>query len=294
MREVLKSHRVRVTIFSSPADLWCCSLFAMGREGQCQIMQRTWFPLSIKAISVLLWKISRCSFPPRTAQIEVKQFHSQPSDFRTEQEPKWGSLQALLMSQTWEPKHSPEHSSRDWQPSSSLLWCLNTVLSGPRRQRRRFPWRTTEWTHEIFTRQPAGPLQNMGSHPLTHSTTCAAHQHPHARPGDHAGVANNYRASCLARMMPPFKSHLYRRFNSTLLIISFAAASCAPTPHQPHTSGGGQNKGWASMKVNIPEEEIEPCILQVFWQRERALSQILWYTLSYSWDFLSFFFFFLF
>lgn len=106
-----------------------------------------------------------------------------------------------------------------------------------------------------------------------------------------AGVANNYRASCLARMMPPFKSHLYRRFNSTLLIISFAAASCAPTPHQPHTSGGGQNKGRASVKVNIPEEEIEPCILQVFWQRERALSQILWYTLSYSWDFLSFFFF---
>jgi len=66
------------------------------------------------------------------------------------------------------------------------------------------------------------------------------------------------------RVMPPLKLPVCFWFNSNLLIISFTKAYCVPTLHHTGFSGNGQNRGWISMKVNIPEEELVACILQGF------------------------------
>ena len=65
--------------------------------------------------------------------------------------------------------------------------------------------------------------------------------------------------------------------------------------HQPGFSENGQNKGWISMKVNTPEEEVLPCVLQGFWQRE----ELFFKSCGHHWAirgifFSSFFFFFFF
>lgn len=48
-------NKVSLAAFSSPADLWCCSVFAMGRGGRCQIMQRMWFSHSLKVINTTFY-----------------------------------------------------------------------------------------------------------------------------------------------------------------------------------------------------------------------------------------------
>lgn len=87
---------------------------------------------------------------------------------------------------------------------------------------------------------------------------------------------------------PPRPAHLY---GFTLTHCSFPLQKLVVSQCRPGIPGRGQKKGGISTKVSIPEEEMSILYSASLLTMKRAVSQILWSTLSYLWDFLSPFFF---
>lgn len=83
-----------------------------------------------------------------------------------------------------------------------------------------------------------------------------------------------------------FRAHVYLWFPS--LIISFTKASPCSRLQQPGFAGRGQNPGWISLQVQIPEEFQCPDFCRAFDNGKKKLfSKPLWSPLSCSWDFSS-------
>lgn len=74
----------------------------MGRGGWYQIMQRMWFSHALKVINTKFYwgKFAVGTFC--MAQFEVKRFHLEPSNFRIDQELRWGSTEEFA-----DPDHIP-------------------------------------------------------------------------------------------------------------------------------------------------------------------------------------------
>lgn len=86
MCEVLSPTKLRVATFSSSPIPRCCSVFAIGRGGLCQIMQRMSFPLSLQVINKTFYSGKFTVVTSCIIQREVKKLNFKPSDFTVKQE----------------------------------------------------------------------------------------------------------------------------------------------------------------------------------------------------------------